>query len=256
MSLFSDNIRFLRTEKKVSQDKVAEATGIPRSNYAKYELGYSEAPHDALLKLSRYYHCSIDLLLSVDVRKVDFEKLLKLDDNRILLPITVDSNGDNVIEVIPHKAKAGYLSSYSDPEFIESLQHLTLPFLKNGKFRAFPVEGDSMPPHKDGSFIVGRYIENLGDVLDGKTYVLLTKSEGIVYKRLIRSGAKKLTLQSDNSFYKPYEIRISEVLEIWEYTCSIATKEFTPDDLSPESITEMFLQLQRGITEIRETLKD
>jgi hypothetical protein len=40
-------------------------------------------------------------------------------------------------------------------------------FLRNGKFRAFPVDGDSMP-HKKGSFIVGQYVERLGDVMDGK----------------------------------------------------------------------------------------
>jgi hypothetical protein len=34
----------------------------------------------------------------------------------------------------------------------------------------------------------------------------------------------------------PYEIKASEILEIWEYACSIATNEFTPDDLSAESL--------------------
>ena len=251
MSLFSDNIRYLRTQKNVSQIKVAEELNIPRSNYAKYELGYSEAPHDILLKVSHYYHISIDLLLSVDVRKIDVEKLLTLDDNRILLPITVDRNGENFIEIIPHKAKAGYLTGYSDPEFIESLQSISLPFLKNGKYRAFPVEGDSMPPHKDGSFIIGRYIENLGEVLDGKTYVLLTRNEGIVYKRLNRNGQNAFVLQSDNSYYKPYDIKASEILEIWEFACSIATKEFLPDDFSPESVREMFIELKREISNLK-----
>lgn len=34
-------------------------------------------------------------------------------------------------------------------EYIESLQTISLPFLRNGTFRAFPVEGDSMPPYND-----------------------------------------------------------------------------------------------------------
>jgi len=93
-----------------------------------------------------------------------------------------------------------------------------------------------MPPHKDGSFIIGRYIENLGDVTDGRTYVLLTRNEGVVYKRLNKNGKNRLMLLSDNAFYKPYEVKVSEILEIWEYTCSIATSEFTPDDFSPQSI--------------------
>jgi hypothetical protein len=44
-----------------------------------------------------------------------------------------DQQGENIIEIIPHKAQAGYLSGYADPEFIESLQHITT-FLETGNF--------------------------------------------------------------------------------------------------------------------------
>jgi hypothetical protein len=44
-------------------------------------------------------------------------------------------------------------------------------------------------------------------------------------------------LHSDNTIYLPYEIKASEILK---YACSIATNEFTPDDLSAESLKDMF----------------
>ena len=254
MSLFSDNIRNLRIKKKISQEKLAESLAITRGRYVKYEDGTSEAPYEILKKISHYYHISIDLLLSVDVRKIPLDDLLKLEDNRILLPITVDKEGDNFIEIVPHKARAGYLAGYSDPEFIESLQHISLPWLRNGKFRAFPVEGDSMPPHKSGFFIVGRYVEKLGDVMDGKTYILLTKNEGIVYKRLNKNGKNALVLHSDNTYYKPYEVKVSEILEIWEFACSLATEEFKPDDLSPESLKDILLELKRDVKEVKDKI--
>jgi transcriptional regulator with XRE-family HTH domain len=247
MSLFSDNIRYLRLQKKFSQEKLAEALLITRARYVKYESGTSEAPYDILKRIAHYYHYSIDLLLSVDIRKVDANGLIRLEDNRILLPITVDTAGENTIEIIPQKAKAGYLNGYSDPEFIEGLQQISLPFLKNGKFRAFPVSGDSMPPHNEGSFIIGKYIESLGEVRDGRTYILLTKDEGIVYKRLNKNGENSLVLSSDNTFYEPYLVKVSDVLEIWEYACSIATKESEPDDVQPQSIRDMFYSLRNEI---------
>lgn len=247
MSVFSENLRHLRNKTTLSQKSVATELIITRERLAKYEDGRSEPPFEVLKRISKFYHVSIDILLSVDLSKVSLEALLKMDDNRILLPIAVDTSGNDTIEVIPHTAKAGYLSGYSDPEFIENLQHISLPFLGNGKYRAFPVEGDSMPPHKEGSFIVGKYIERLGDVLDGKTYILLTRSHGIVYKRLNRNGKNELVLHSDNSFYEPYQIKASEILEIWEYASSIATKEFKPDDLGTENITAMFNELKREI---------
>jgi len=247
MSLFSDNIRHLRVKKGFSQEIVAESLSISRDRLAKYESGTNQAPYETLVKISHYYHISIDLLLTADIRKIDIEGLLKLDDNRILLPIKVDREGENVIEIIPHKARAGYLTGYSDPEFIEGLQQISLPFLQHGKFRAFPVAGDSMPPHKEGSFIIGRYVERLGDVMDGRTYILLTKNEGIVYKRLNRNGKNRLILKSDNTFYEPYEVRASDILEIWEFACSIATSEYDPDDMNPETIKDMFMTLKQEL---------
>lgn len=252
MSLFSDNIRFLRIQKNISQEKLATALLIARARYVKYESGTSEAPYDILKRISKFYHVSIDLLLNVDLRKIDMDGLLKLEDNRILLPITIDTGGENTIEIIPQKAKAGYLNGYSDPEFIEGLQQISLPFLKNGKFRAFPVSGDSMPPHRDGSFIIGKYVETLGEVRDGRTYILLTKNEGIVYKRLNKNGKNSLVLSSDNSFYEPYSVRASDVLEIWEYACSIATNEFEPDSLEPQNIRDMFNSLRNEIKALKQ----
>lgn len=251
MSLFSDNIRHLRIKKEVSQQYVADSLSISRDRLAKYEEGKSQPPFEILIKLSHYYHVSIDLLLTADIRKVDIDGLMKLDDNRILLPIVVDTKGANIIEIIPHKAKAGYLNGYSDPEFVESLQHISLPFLGTGKFRTFPVEGDSMPPHKDGSFIVGRYVENEQDVRDGRTYVLLMKNEGIVYKRLKRIDKRSFMLVSDNSFYEPYPVQISEILEIWEYAGSIATKEFEPDNLEPQSIRELLYGIREEVKALK-----
>ena len=254
MSLFSDNIKVLRNKKAVTQQVVAEGCSVPRDRYVKYEGGVNLPPPDFLLAVSRYFHISIDILLSVDLRKIPVDDLLKLGDNRILLPITVDKNGNNFIEIIPHKARAGYLTGYANPEFIENLQHISLPWLRNGKFRAFPVDGDSMPPHKSGFFIVGRYVEKLGDVMDGKTYILLTKNEGIVYKRLNKNGKNALVLHSDNAYYKSYEVKASEILEIWEFACSLATEEFKPDDLSPESLKEVLMDLRREVREVKEKL--
>lgn len=251
MSLFSDNIRHLRIKRDVSQEIVAENLSISRDSLAKYEQGKSQPPHEILIKISRYYHVSIDLLLTADIRKINIENLLKLDDNRILLPIAVDSQGENIIEIVPHKAKAGYLTGYSDPEFIEQLPHISLPFLGNGKFRAMPIDGDSMPPHRNSSYIIGKYQEDRNEIKEGKTYVLLTKDEGIVYKRIQKKDEEYLTLQSDNPFYRPYTIHVSEILELWKYAGSIETGEFEPENLEPQSIRDMFNTLRGEIKALK-----
>lgn len=250
MSTFSDNLRYLRFKSGMTQQNIADALLIPRDRYARYE-GTTDPPLDCLQKISRYYHVSIDLLLSFDIRRVPYEDLLQLEENRILLPITVDIHGENKIEMVTEKARAGYLTGYSDPEFIEALQHISLPFLTNGKYRAFPVTGDSMPPHKEGSFVVGEYIERFGDVVDGKTYILVTKTDGMSYKRLYKNGNNGLMAHSDNSIYEPYEVKGSDILEVWRYACSIATKEFEQDDLGVLSVKDVLQGLRQDMSALK-----
>jgi transcriptional regulator with XRE-family HTH domain len=250
MSIFADNIRYLRVKHQMTQQKIADELKIPRERYAKYEA-FTDPPLECLQKISRYYHVSIDLLLSFDIRRVPYENLIQLEENRILLPITVDKEGENRIEIIPEKAQAGYLMGYSDPEFIEALQHISLPFLTNGKYRAFPVTGDSMPPHKEGSFVVGEYVERFNDVVDGKTYIIVTKTNGIAYKRLSKTGENLLVAKSDNTIYEPYEVKASEIVEIWRYACSIATKEFEQDDLGVLSFKDVLQGIRQDFSALR-----
>lgn len=251
MSILSENMRYLRAQLGTSQQKVADSLIITRGRYAKYEDDASEPPIEILLKISRYYHVSIDLLVSVDLRKFSLNQLLQLPDNRILLPVAVDAVGENRIEIIPHKAKMGYLNGYSDPEYIESLQNLSLPFLRNGKYRAFPAEGDSMPPFGEGTYIVGKYVEKIEDMKVGKTYILVTRNDGFVYKRLTEKHEEFLTVSSDNVFFAPYEIPYTELLEAWEFACSIATHEFETKNLDAENVKEMFLSLKNDIQNLK-----
>ncbi|MEC4005871.1 LexA family transcriptional regulator [Flavobacterium sp. SUN052] len=250
MSIFSDNLRYLRIKSGMTQQKIADVLRIPRERYAKYE-GTTDPPLDCLQKISRYFHVSIDLLLSFDIRRVPYENLLQLEENRILLPITVDSRGENKIEIIGAKAQAGYLTGYGDPEFIESLQRISLPFLTNGKYRAFPVTGDSMPPHKEGSFVVGEYVERSTDIVDGKTYIIITKSNGMSYKRLYKKDKNGVVAHSDNPIYEPYEVLFSDILEIWRYACSIATQEFEKDDLGVMSVQDVLQGIRKDFSALR-----
>ncbi|RQP11300.1 MAG: LexA family transcriptional regulator [Chryseobacterium sp.] len=246
MSLFSDNLRFLRGRLEVSQQKVADSLKITRGRYVKYEDGSSEPPLEILLRISKYFHVSIDLLVSVDIRKYPIENLMDLPDNRILFPIKVDDTGENKIEIVPQRAQMGYLAGYTDPEYIDSLQTLSLPFLRHGKYRAFPADGDSMPPYTDGTYIVGRFVENSEHLKPGKTYIFISNS-GIVYKRYASQSESGMQVSSDNVFYRPYEIALEEILEIWEYACSIITEEFQPYDTRKFHIHEMFLDLKQDI---------
>lgn len=235
----------------MSQQKLADDLIITRSRYVKYEDGTSEPPIELLLRISKYFNLSIDLLVGVDIRKYPVDDMLQIAENRILLPVVVDGKGENKIEIIPEKASMGYLNGYNDPEYIESLQTISLPFLRNGKFRAFPAGGDSMPPYKDGTFIVGEYVENIADLKTDKTYIFITINEGIVYKRFQFHEGNFICVKSDNNFYEPLKIPLTEIKEIWEFACSINTKEYEPDEFEQKNVRELFLELKSEIAGLK-----
>jgi Peptidase S24-like len=92
-----------------------------------------------------------------------------------------------------------------------------MPILSSGTYRAFEIVGDSMMPTPSGSVIVGEKINNYDDVKNNNAYIVVSKSEGVVYKRVVRSNRNKnkITLVSDNPTYQPYEVKAEDVLEFW-----------------------------------------
>ncbi|WP_010179695.1 XRE family transcriptional regulator [Aquimarina agarilytica] len=245
MNFIATNIKHLRSLKKLSQEALASALNVPRSRIGSYEENRSAPSIEMLLDFSDYFKLPVDILLRNDLRKANDASFIELGNQRVLFPIVVDDANENLIEIVPIKASAGYLNGYDDPEYIEQLQNIKLPFLPTGKHRAFPIKGDSMLPMKDGAFVIGKFIEDLNEVSNGKTYVLLTLNDGMVYKRVYNQIEKNGTLKlvSDNTAYEAYEVPINEVIELWEFTCSINTQEYSEEELKISSIITMFNQL-------------
>ncbi len=246
MSKIAKNIKVLRDLKKLSQEQLSEELKINRSRLGAYEEGRNEPPIELLISISKYFQISLDALLCGDLSQTDPASLMKIGKNRILFPVLIDSNNNDLIEVVPIKASAGYLAGYSDPQFIQELPIMNLPFKIVGKHRAFGIKGDSMPPLKEGTTVIGKYVEALDEIKEGQTYVVLTKNDGLVYKRLYRENKsnKAFVFHSDNPAYQDYTIKSSEILEVWQFTCSLNIGEFKPQDLNIDNVIR-FLQSYR-----------
>ncbi|MBD0833002.1 XRE family transcriptional regulator [Aestuariibaculum sediminum] len=252
MSYFAINFKYLRTLKGFSQEQMADELSITRSRVGSYEEARSEPPLDLLIKISDYYQLPIDALVKNNLTKVSDTSFINIGNHRILFPITVNEDNEDLIEIVPNKATAGYLNGYDDPEYIEQLEKIKLPFLPSGKHRTFPIKGDSMLPVRDGSYVVARYVENIQDIKHGRTYIVLTRNEGIVYKRIkADENPEMLILHSDNTNYKPYHIHKKDILELWEFTCCINTQEYDESELKISSIIQMFQELGVELEELK-----
>lgn len=58
-------IRDLREDNDLKQRQLAEYLNCSQQVYSNYELGQRDIPTDVLIKLSEYYHVSVDYLLGL-----------------------------------------------------------------------------------------------------------------------------------------------------------------------------------------------
>lgn len=220
VTFFAQNLIFLRNtlENKVSQQRLADELGLKKSTLAAYESGRAEPRYEELVRLSRFFGVTVDELLSKDLTQA--ARQLRDQSSLRVLVTTVDSQNHENIEFVPVRALGGYAEGYGDVDFISDLPIFQVPFLPTDrKYRAFPYEGDSMPPLRDGAVVFGEYIDQWSAVKNGTICLVVTKDEGVVLKKVFNYLEEKqvLVLKSLNERYAPYPVRRDDIQELWRF---------------------------------------
>ncbi len=213
MSVAGLNLKYLRKLRGWTQEEFAQKLNIKRSLIGAYEEERADPRLDVLEIIADIFKLSLDELLLKDLSNTSNSYWMKRRQQKL----GTSSADRNIIHFVPVKAAAGYLAGYADSEFIDELNTFTLPMLSGGNYRAFEIIGDSMLPTPSGSIIVGEKMLNLEDVKTNTACIVVSKTEGIVYKRVVKNNKtkNKVTLVSDNPVYQPYQVNAEDVAEIW-----------------------------------------
>ena len=211
MSLANQNLKYLRKLRGWTQEEFANKIRIKRSLLGAYEEERAEPRIDVLETVCDIFKLTLDEILRKDLSDSKSNYMAKRRAMKL-------AAGRPDIPFVPVKAAAGYLAGYGDPEFIDELNTFTLPMLAGGNYRAFEIIGDSMLPTPSGSVIVGEKVEKLDELKNDSACIVVSRHEGIVYKRVQKHGRSKdkLTLVSDNPTYHPYTVKAEDVLEMWQ----------------------------------------
>ena len=95
--MFSDNLLYLRNLKGLSQEQIAEAVGISRQSYSKWEQGDTFPDIDKCDKLAKFYGVTIDSLIHSD-EKIGKTKIAPAPIGKHLWgTVTIGSKGQIVI---------------------------------------------------------------------------------------------------------------------------------------------------------------
>ncbi|MBS1743375.1 MAG: LexA family transcriptional regulator [Bacteroidetes bacterium] len=213
MSRAGLNLKYLRKLRGWTQEEFANKLNIKRSLIGAYEEERADPRLDVLEIVADMFKLSLDELLLKDV-SVTAGSGSYLAKRRQQKMMTADRN---LIHFVPIKAAAGYMTGYADSEFLDELNTFTLPMLSGGNYRAFEIIGDSMLPTPSGSIIVGEKVDSIDDVKNNAAYIVVSRNEGIVYKRIVKNNRSKakVSLVSDNPNYQPYQVNTEDIVELW-----------------------------------------
>lgn len=282
METFGELIGYLRRKKGFKQAEIAEKVGIKPATWSDYERGKTEPNFSVLKKISELFEVGTDVLLGNSVKNVqvigspwinknEAKSTAKSTGNstanvrepeiqalnRIPKVVTVAEDGKDNVVMVPLRARAGYLAGYEDPEYIQTLPTFRLPGFNVGTFRAFEIYGHSMvPTFQESDIIMSRFVENFNEIRDDRVYIIVSKREGVVAKRVINRVKieGKLILNSDNQRhpgeYPPLVVEPEDILEIW-----YAVAFFSRQMRSPKETYARINDLDARLTFIEQSRK-
>lgn len=214
-------VREMITKSKLTNYRIAKESGIAAIILSRWDNGKAEPATTTLNKLYEYLNAYLNapqLLNSHDIAKLAANNIAKK---------FVESDF-NLIPLVPIRARAGYLSGYSDESFIEELP--TIPVLTDrafkGKYMCFEVEGDSMDNGsdkslKDADVILCREVRK--ELWRSKLhihdwYFVIVHQDGIMVKQIVDHNVNtgEITCHSLNPLYgEDFKINLSDVYELY-----------------------------------------
>lgn len=248
MAISNQNLKYLRKLRGWTQEEFAQKLRIKRSLLGAYEEERAEPRIDVLEVVCDIFKLTLDDLLRKDLSDSKTNYMAKRRAMKMI-------QGRTDIPFVPVKAAAGYLAGYADPEFVDELNTFTLPMLTGGNYRAFEIIGDSMLPTPSGSVIVGEKIDSVDDIKNNLACIVVSRNEGIVYKRVQKNNRakNKLTLISDNPMYHPYTMSTDDVLEIWQAQMVLA-KANQQQRWDVGQLTNIVSDLQEQVSSLRKKM--
>ena len=230
-----------------------QAINVRQQNFNDIKSGRRYVTTGMLQDMAARYPVSLDYIITGKKSPESKQEIVKP------VVVTLDQSGQDNIAMVDAKAAAGYLAGHTDPEFFHELPVFNLPDarFRNGTFRCFQVEGDSMNDtiyHND--WVIARYADDPRNTRDGFVHVIVT-NDGIVVKRLFNTLTKnrKLTLVSDNDEFPPYEVHGKDVKEIWYVVAKLSYYLPTkPNDLK-EQVEALQASLGKLSDEVRKLKK-
>lgn len=210
MLLLASNIKYLRKEKKVTQQDISVSVGVSFNAISNYENGKFYPPADILVKLAEYFNVGTDDLLLKDLSTTNTQEVQPY-------AIVEDRPRQNVF--VAAEAQVEYAGKWGK-KFARDLTYISIPGIE-GDARTFEVYGNSMNPVLLSGDHVACTPCSLPEVKAGQIYAIvmpqsLTDAYPVKITYAQPEQGRVLCIPANRDEYVPYHIRNEEIREVWE----------------------------------------
>lgn len=186
----NNNVKFLRTQKNISQQNLADKIGVDRSTVSRIENGEIETTIDNAIKIANFLNVSLNDLVSKNLC-FDNASPIELDDNMVSIPVL------GVIKAgIPIEAQQDII------EYIEIPKAWTTG---DRKYYGLKISGDSMyPKYSENDTVVFEDSRNYNvDIYNNKDCAVMVNGDDATFK--------KVTINENGITLTPYNLTNYEV---------------------------------------------
>ena len=258
MTHIGKNIKKIRSIKKISQASFAKIFDLNRGSVGAYEEGRAEPKLDTIIQIANYFSLSIDLLLNKELQVNELLSLNilneKLDEaHHFEKPDKAYRKGG--IGLIYVKSYSEYIVNLKSKDYIANLPYIEFPVNFKGESRAFELNGSEMEYHQNGL--------HHGDILlcqrtkldnnpsqSNKVYTVVLKNE-IITRRLSSVKQNELILSSDDPNYELINLKIKDIIELWEVR-GVYSTYLNP----PKMIEERVMLLEKRLSNMEANAKN
>ena len=206
-SVISKNIRKIRTIKGISQTVFAENFGLNRANISSYEEGRAEPKMDFVIKIANKFGLDMESLYT---KELTVNELTNFSLPKFKKEAPVHQSKD-IIKWISKSSSLDYSTILKNGS--EHLPNIEVPNIKNA--RAFEYFGDDIRAFSNGDILYAKKINNLNwnGIIPGEACIIISNDR--VYFKRLDFMQNEISLISENPKYKPLNILIEDIQEIW-----------------------------------------
>lgn len=205
------DLKAFRKQNKLTQIQLAEYLGVTQGFISQVEKDISQLPDKFISKILE------DNIYKIPTFKEKKDEAVFLENPNIIM-----------IPLVSQYAYAGYLSGFSDMEYIEALPKVPMFVDHESKstYMAFEVRGDSMEEDsREGIFEGDKLYCRLLNLDFWKSklhyrkwdFVIVHKTDGILIKRIIDHNVETgdITIHSLNPMYPDKVLNLNDIAQLF-----------------------------------------